>query len=409
MKVTNRIVLTAALALASTGFAKDDWSKIKATFTSTNNTPIPMLDVRARYEYGNQDGLEASNAGTIRARVGLQSQDYNGFSGLVEFEATRAVDTGGYRSAPYNPPGRTLIPDPQSTELNRIQVQYKNYDNLAVLGRQRIIVNNARFVGNVGWRQNEQTYDAAYYKNTMLDGLAVEYAYLDAVHRIFGSEAPYNARTWDSDSHVLNAKYSKLKGHTFGAYAYLLDFENAAPNSSDSFGANYAFKGTVADDYTLNGYAEFAYQQDAADNPIDYDAIYLHLMASLAREGWAGTLGYELLGSGDGAGSFKTPLATGHKFNGWNDQFLNTPANGLNDFYAGIGIPVPKVPMKLIYHHFWSDEGSATYGDEIDYLAVRKINPKTKAIAKASYFFASSDSPAYADRFRFSVELNYTY
>lgn len=409
MKATNRIVLMATMGIAATGWAENGLEKLMDTFASTNNTPIPLLDVRARYEYGNQDGLEASNAGTLRARVGLQSQDYNGFSGLVEFEATRAIDNSGYRDALYSPPGQTLIPDPESTELNRIQLQYKKNDNLAVIGRQRIIVNNARFVGNVGWRQNEQTYDAAYYKNTMVDGLALEYAYLDTIQRIFGSDAPYDARKWNSDSHVLNAKYGGLEGHTFGLYAYLLDFENAAAASSDSFGANYDFKGTVADDYKLNGYAEVAYQQDAGENPVDYDAIYLHLMASLAREGWTGTLGYELLGAGDGAGAFSTPLATGHKFNGWNDQFLNTPANGLQDFYAGIGIPVPKVPMKLIYHHFAADEGSATYGNEIDYLAVRKFNPKTTAIAKASYFMASSDSPAYADRFRFSIELNYKY
>lgn len=65
-----------------------------------------------------------------------------------------------------------------------------------------------------------------------------------------------------------------------------------------------------------------AYQQDAGDNPVNYDAMYVHLMADLARNGWSGFLGYELLGAGDGAGSFRTPLATGHKFNGWNDQFL---------------------------------------------------------------------------------------
>lgn len=410
MKVTNHIIMMATFGLATSGFSETNgWDKIVGIFDSTNNAPIPMLDVRARYEYGNQDGLEASNAGTIRARVGLQSQDYNGFSGLVEFEATRAIDTGSYRKGLYAPAGQTLIPDPESTELNRLQLQYKKNDNLAVIGRQRIILNNARFVGNVGWRQNEQTYDAAYYKNTMVEDLSVEYAYLDNVHRIFGSDAPYDVRKWESDSHVVNVGYTGLKGHTLKAYAYLLDFENAAANSSDTVGANYDFKGTIADDYKFNAYAELAYQQDGGNNPVDYDALYLHLMASVAREGWSGLLGYELLGSDDSnTGSFKTPLATGHKFSGWNDQFLVTPANGLNDFYAGIGIPVPKVPMKLIYHHFWADTGSATYGDEIDYLAIHKINPKTTAIAKASYFMASSEA-TYSDRLRFSVEVNYKY
>ena len=132
MNTTTRAALIATIGLTSAVHAQDFKELVNEIFVQTNNTPIPLLDVRARYEYGNQDGLEASNAGTLRARVGLQSQDYNGFSGLVEFEATRAIDNAGYRDAPYSPPGKTLIPDPESTELNRIQLQYKKNDNLAV-------------------------------------------------------------------------------------------------------------------------------------------------------------------------------------------------------------------------------------------------------------------------------------
>ncbi len=58
-----------------------------------------------------------------------------------------------------------------------------------------------------------------------------------------------------------------------------------------------------------------------------------------------GTLGvgYELLGSDDGVAAFQTPLATLHKFNGFADQFLVTPAGGLQDiyFYAKAGF-LPK-------------------------------------------------------------------
>lgn len=401
MKTSRYLMALTAIGMTYTGIAEEATDKVKGFFHQEDHTPKVLLDVRARYEYGDEDGETDTHVGSIRARVGLESQDYNGLSGLIEFEATRRDDNGG----------TTAVADFDNTELNRLSLQYKKAGNLAIVGRQRIIINNARFVGNVGWRQNEQTYDAAYYKNTMVDGLSAEYAYLDTVKRIFGSEAAYDTRTWKSDSHILNLKYGGLEGHTFAAYAYLLEFENGTlatrANSTDTFGANYDFKGTIADDYKLNAYAELAYQQDGGDNPVDYDALYLHLKASLAREGWSGFAGYELLGSDEGLGSFKTPLATGHAFNGWNDQFLVTPVDGLNDFYAGVGFPVPKVPMKLIYHHFWADNGSATYGDELDYVASHALNPKTKAIAKASYFIA--DDAAYDDRLRFSVEINYTF
>ena len=48
------------------------------------------------------------------------------------------------------------------------------------------------------------------------------------------------------------------------------------------------------------------------------------------------TLGYEVLGSDDGKKGFATPLATGHKFQGFADKFLTTPNDGVQDLYVGV-------------------------------------------------------------------------
>lgn len=418
MKATTRVALVATIGLTSAVHAQDFKDFMGEVFAQTNHTPIPILDWRARYEYGNQENLDSGSAGTLRGRVGLKSQDYNGFSGLVEFEATRALNTDSYNAAGvHGDPAKTVIADPESTELNRIQLQFKKNDNLLIGGRQRIILDNARYVGNVGWRQNEQTYDAVTYKNTMIKDLSLYYGYIDRVQRIFGSDAPPNggnAKQWDSDSHLFNIGYSGLEGHKFTGYAYLLQFDNdavAAGNSSDTFGLNYTFKGNVASDYALTAYGEFAYQKSNSNNPLTYEAPYLHFFGTMGREGYSATIGYEMLGSDDGIIGFRTPLATAHKFNGWNDQFLVTPANGLHDIYAGIGVPVPKVPMKLIYHYFASDTGGISFGHEIDYLASYKISPKMKTVAKASYYMSSNESTGASnfDRLRFSVQLDYKY
>ncbi len=374
--------------------------------TPTNHTPNILLDTRARYEYGDQSGQDAAQAATLRARVGLESQTYHGFSGLVEFEATRAADNGSYRRGLYVPAGKTIIADPESTELNRAQLQFAYDDNTVIAGRQRIILDGARFIGNVGWRQNEQTYDAISYQNTMVKGLSFYYAYLRQVNRIFGSEAPTAARRFDSDSHLINASYTCPKGHKLTAYAYLLDFDNSAANSSDTYGLSYDFTGKVAEHYTVGGHAEFAYQQDAGDNPADYSAPYFHLNGKVAREGYSTTLGVEVLGSDNDAFGFRTPLATGHKWNGWNDQFLTTPATGLKDVYFGVGLPVPQVPVQLVYHYFASEEGATHYGQEFDAVAAHALNTKTKAIAKLSHYDAEDLG---VDRTRFSVEVNFKY
>ena len=40
---------------------------------------------------------------------------------------------------------------------------------------------------------------------------------------------------------------------------------------------------------------------------------------------------------------FTTPLATLHKFQGWADKFLTTPANGLEDLYATASVTLKGV------------------------------------------------------------------
>lgn len=80
---------------------------------------------------------------------------------------------------------------------------------VAKIGRQVITVDNHRFVGHVGWRQNNQTFDAGLVKNTSIPGLTLTYGYIDKVNRIFGNDSPNG--DWDSESHILHAAY-KIKG-----------------------------------------------------------------------------------------------------------------------------------------------------------------------------------------------------
>jgi hypothetical protein len=76
---------------------------------------------------------------------------------------TLALDKG-YSAFPYAVaannqyrPALATIADPQTLGLNRLQVQYATKALTVTLGRQRINLDDQRFVGSVGWRQNEQT------------------------------------------------------------------------------------------------------------------------------------------------------------------------------------------------------------------------------------------------------------
>jgi hypothetical protein len=62
-------------------------------------------------------------------------------------------------------------------------------------------------------------------------------------------------------------------------------------------------------------------------------------------------------------------LATLHKFNGWADQFLTTPDEGLVDMYASVSGKLLGGQWAVVYHDFSADEDSAIsddFGDEID-------------------------------------------
>ena len=59
-----------------------------------------LLNLRTRYEYADQEGLDVSNAGTVRTRLGYQTADFKGFSGLIEMENTIAIDENGYDGYP---------------------------------------------------------------------------------------------------------------------------------------------------------------------------------------------------------------------------------------------------------------------------------------------------------------------
>nr|MBP8245479.1 alginate export family protein [Phenylobacterium sp.] len=134
-----------------------------------------LLEVRARYEGVDQTKTavlrDAGQAFTVRTRLGWETADFKGFKGLIEFEDVRqigperfAVNVPGALTPPLNGADKVRYPivnDPDVTELNRAQLTWSPSAALQVTaGRQRILLDDQRFVGNVGWRQDEQTFDS---------------------------------------------------------------------------------------------------------------------------------------------------------------------------------------------------------------------------------------------------------
>lgn len=334
----------------------------------------PLLDARLRYEHVEQPTLDA-NALTLRLRAGAEAT-IGHFSMLAEAEGTAAL-ANNYNAFPFPIPGEdqwrpqyAVVADPMSAELNRLQVQYKEGGNVLTLGRQRINLDDQRWVGSVGWRQNEQTFDAIR-GETKLGPISADVTYAIKQRTVFGSDAgPRTA----FDGHFVFAGLSSKVGPFQGkVFAYLLDYDEDffLANSSQSFGLILSAAVPVSSRTKVSMRASYARQSDYAGNPFDYATDYWSLEAGTTLAGFALTGGWEKLGSDNGRG-LQTPMATLHKFNGWADVFLTTPANGLEDGYVSVSRKFEKVKLlpglnaSVAFHQFDSDVGNIEYGTEWD-------------------------------------------
>ena len=402
----NKFTLFAALFLSLNCTTKAIAQESTVTLEEAIIASKVLADLRLRYEGADFSNLsENADALTYRARVGLETGSFLNTKFLIEIDHVQSL-VDDFNSTINENTAFPVIADPNVTELNRLQLTNSSIpDTQVTIGRQRIILDDSRFVGNVGWRQNEQTYDAVRVVNTSIKGLKFDGTYIDQVNRIFGDDSPQGR--FDSNSWLLNANYTvpidgaKLK---LGTHAYLLDLSNAAL-SSQTYGANASLsKGIV----TLK--AAYAAQSDYGNQTVAYDEDYYLLEVSAKQNGFFGSAGYEAL-TGDGTRAFTTPLATLHKFNGFADVFLATPTDGLKDSYVKLGYKSDPIgALKYInifgvYHDFNSENTSSDLGSEIDAVISTQIG-KTKILFK----YANYDADSFAtSRERYSVQLDYKF
>ena len=371
--------------------------------------------ITTRYEFRETDPLDPSHALTARARVGMMLGAADGFSAFIEGEGTQGIiedyrsnPTGNNSTRPYVV-GNSVISDPNNAELNQAYLKYAGDGFFAQVGRQRIIRNEAAFIGNVGWRQNEQTYDAAQIEFSN-DNFSFTYVYSDRVQRIFGADANDALpgpplRDFEGAFHFLDLTYNAGFGKV-GGYAYLIDVDNnAAVGESNTFGAFVDSNGF---------YAEIAYQDGTSTLAGgDYDAMYAHL--KYTTKGLGGTLmaGVEYLGE-----DFKTPFGTVHAFNGFADAFIlqriglnNGPGgnyNGITDLYLGYvkpGLP-GGITFKGFLHTFLDGDADKVYGSEADAVLVKKFSDSMTGLLKAAYF---TGDEYYEDIKQVSIQLDYTF
>ena len=407
LRVLHTLLAAIGLTLTALGSAN-----AQPTLTDAIAAGRPVIDLRARYENVDDAGKTQTvgEAGTFRARLGYETGAWNGLSLQGDFDQVWLI-AGNYNSTRNGKTAYPVIADPAMTALNRLQLTYaSDYDTKFVVGRQRILVGNQRFIGNSGWRQHEQTFDAVSAVNSSIPGLTLTYAYLYRINRVNGPDLPSPSSTAaaatgqadysKSDSNIMDGVYTGLPGLRLEGYGFLLNL--AAPGyavlpvqqtataklSTQTYGLRADYSFALPDSVGAKLTAEFADQTNYASNPLSFDLNYYLAEASATYQGIKALAGYEVL-EGNGAIGFSTPLATLHIFNGWADMFLTTPTNGLKDLYfqAAYTLPADAIGMKsftpsVIYHSYATDHLGAGIGSEWDAQGELVVDANLSLMAK---------------------------
>ncbi|WP_417619484.1 alginate export family protein [Parasphingorhabdus sp.] len=403
------LALLAVGSLATPALAQDSSGS-----QAEKKAPVikPYANIRYRLELVDQDGIvRNATASTLRVRAGLKTGEWNGLSAVVEGEAIVAVGKERFNDTVN---GRTQFPvvaDPEDILLNQAYVRWNPDSRIeATAGRQAVNLDNQRWIGSVGWRQNDQTLDAVRLSARPVADVSVDYFHAWRVNRIFGTDSPQGI--WrNTDIHGLRAGVTIKPLGTLSAYGYWLDIPSAPAMSSRTFGIRLSGDQALNQKLKILYTAEYANQQDHGSNPLAADNDYLLAEAGLSAGAATAKIGFERL-EGDGSSALQTPLATLHAFNGWSDKFLVTPANGLRDLYADLGYklggdgPLKGTVFRLVYHDFRSTRLDIGYGSEWDAVVSVPIRKNITLLGKFARYDAERFSTDTTKAW-FSVEAKF--
>ena len=343
------------------------------------------VDLRYRFEHVADDAFDRNaNAHTARLRLGVQPQLPAGWSMRVEGEHVENLNSR-FNSTANARTSFPVVADPETTHINQAWLGHSTGPISARIGRQRILLGNQRFVGNVGWRQNEQTYDALRVTLTPTDRWAAQYAHLRRVQRIFGRQAPDPLlRSRRHRSHVFDLAHEPGSDREFGGSVYLLEDRDSPTDSSATWAMRMDVREPFGDGLAAGLRLEYARQRDYRNQPGRFGLNYWHIAPRLAVSGTTFTIGWERLG-GDGTRGFRTTLATLHAFNGWADRFGNTPADGLDDLFVQASGSISGTDWTVRWHHFRAARGGEHLGREWNASLGRRLPGNVTALLKLAY------------------------
>ena len=403
MNLTRKPIVLALVASGISTIGAINIAHAEGSFIDALTGGQVSFSARARYEAVSEDNTKKdADAYTLRSTLGYKTGRFNGFGAFVEFEDVHALGDEKFDNFENGHSAYSVIADPVGTEVNQAYLSYNGFDTEFKLGRQEITYRDApfhRYIGNVLWRQNHQSFDGFSVVNKSFDNTSLSYAHIENLNTIFGENSVAKPDNIAMSTDLFNVQYSGLPIGNIEGYAYLIDNEDDISSSSETFGARLSGAQALKADWNVLYTAEYANQSDYKDGTMDAQNYYLAELGGQYK-GWLAKFSYEMQ-EGDGSYSFKTPLGTNHAFQGWADIFLSTPNKGLEDMYFTVAGKIMGVNVVGVYHDFETDTDTLDAGNEFDILAEKSFNKHYTLGVKYADYNAGDASLGYVDTEKF--------
>ena len=378
--------------------------------------------VRARAESVELDGREAL-AATLKLRGTFKHNLTDSLAATLQIDHVesslehRHSDGVTLRSDP-------VIADPEGTEINQAHVRLDSGNTRITLGRQIITLGDHRFIGDVAFRQNDQTFDALQVNHKTLGGIELSYAYANKVHRIFGDRAGRRLSRsdlrftalggvrpagqlgeHDIDAHFVSAKTDVFDYITATTFAHSVHNRDASGLSHRTVGASAEFRyKTGRTKWQGSLTAAHQERQDVIGRP--RVRFYRWELGAEVRP-WLLSVRRARFGTSNGQ-AFQTPFATLHKFQGWTDQFLITPGEGLIDTSVRFMWRKRPFVVDFRFHDFDTVRRNRPIGSEWNADLIYAPNREHELKLRYAHFRSSGASSIRAGEVR-KVFLMYSY
>lgn len=325
------------------------------------------FNLRTRYEHVSQDGKQDSaDAVTNRTLLGWRTLPLHGFSVYAEAIDVTRIGAQHYNDTSVASARYPTVADPENTDVNQLYLDYTGIPDTRIrLGRQSLKLDNVRYIGNVEFRQVMQVFNGLWLENRSVRNVEIDYGHFVRVKNIFTVQR-------QTRLDLVRASWTFMPESQLTGFAYFQDqpvtgqATGFTDNSNRIVGVRANGAIPVDAHWKVPFTAEFAQQDAWADGNDAIDAHYWRAGIGAQHDKTYVRIDREVLGSNGNRYAFQTPLGTNHLFQGWVDQFLTTPRQGIRDTYLSAGTTVAGVQLSTELHDFRSDFGDQKLGREWD-------------------------------------------